>query len=166
MENARIILTMYPKILGEISLIERKIFKKCVYSHSSRESTMKLCDDVLSMIEQKNKLLKLKDLVDRVLACLDKHEYELVAYKFFDIRPIGEFSYSMRSYYRKQNEALNRFSFLLDCIGLTRDVIDSEYSKLDLFKTYKLKFERSKKIYSPLSKFERPKFINNNKKAS
>ncbi len=165
MENAKILLMTYPKIIGEISLTEEKIYKTCIYSHTSLMPTTLVCEKVLDLIEEKKKLIKLKDLLDRVLACLDKEEYTLIAYKFFNIQPIGEFNYSARSYYRKQNKALERFNFLLNCIGLNDNEIEKNYSNLNLFKRCKQKLCESKKIYPSVRIKFAPK-ISKTKKAS
>ncbi len=132
---AKVILAAYPRIGNAVKEMDRSVRRRCFASFDSKIPCAIYAEKIAKIIENKEKLLLLKDKVSKVLKRLTDEEMILIGYKYFKNRPIDGFDYKSRQYFRRQNKAFSRFKEMLSYINLTESVFVKDYSKIPFIKS-------------------------------
>lgn len=141
MSYAKVILLAYPYIDKAVLQIDKQIEKRCSLSFFSTEPCEVSVEKISTLISDKRHLLFLKEEVDKVLSRLSDTERILIGYKYFNNRPIEGFDYKSRSYFRRQNKLLDKFTKMLETINLDENIFIKEYSKIPYLKSIQIRID-------------------------
>jgi hypothetical protein len=114
------------------------IKNKALLSYNNSISAENLAIYLAEEIIQKNKLLWLKNLMEKEFAKLTDEERDLLAVRYFGKRRAAvkehwETAESERQYFRRQNRVSEKVAAMLQCAGLTKEVYERDFAKLDIF---------------------------------
>lgn len=145
-EYEQIVLTVYSSIESILEQLEKSVKRKAVNAFSSTKGAFTDCNELVEMIETRNKMLVFKATVDKVFERLSDEERILFGYKYFNNRIIDGFDYKSRNYFRKQNKALNHLGELLGYIGLCEKKFYDLYGNLKCVKSVLSALRNSKSV--------------------
>lgn len=138
---AKVILTAYPYIADAVSIIDKQIEKRCSLSFYSLKPCFVYAAKIIDLIENKRRLILLNEKVTLALNRLSDEQRHLIGYKYFKNRPIDGFDYKSRTYFRKQNRALTKFSEYLCMAGISEDIFLSDYANIPYLKSISIRLE-------------------------
>ena len=124
---AKTALTCYNAITPLINSIESVIKKKAKNSARNYSSCEKLADEIAKLIQVRLYLFDLKSLINEALSKLKPYDAILIKYKYFGIKPSGEFDHTSRNYFRKQIKALSNFTLNFQEIGVSEEWFQEKY---------------------------------------
>ncbi|MBO4962857.1 MAG: hypothetical protein J6C97_03675 [Clostridia bacterium] len=111
-----------------------KIIEFSAYnSKYSSESCLLIANRILEIVEEKTKLIKLKNLLGNIIKNFTPEEKKLFAYKYLGVKKTFEFS--TRQYFRNQDKLLKNFASTLRVFGLTEEVFKREYLPIPYIKS-------------------------------
>lgn len=152
-----IIMEVYSKLSEVDKQIEKRIKRLAFDSFKNSNDLEGYIKTMLDLIEEKDEINYLYSLITKVYNRLDGDLKMVFDNKYFNKRSIDLVKFSTRTYYRKQNKAIDYFCELLSFIGLTKE---------NFFKNY-LHLRCVKNATEKVSKKERDKiyqiFVNDNK---
>ncbi len=121
--HVKVFLYAYPRLGALAEASERAAENKAALSFRSLLSTFDACAEVAEEFSMADRLLELRRQLGLILGDLTREERFLLEYKFFRRRKmIASFadmvpSYSMRTYFRKQNSLLKKIRSRLMFLG-------------------------------------------------
>ncbi len=145
------VLYAYP-LLGEMSeAYDVHIKNKAVLSYRDSTPTVELAEYIVSEIIDKRKIQWLKSTLDKLLNGLNEKQKELVALRYFNkkqktpalTKQAGQ-AFVARNYIKKQKRLTDKLLKMLVKEGLTKEVFDSHFAKMEIFQTI-AKFLASRK---------------------
>ena len=111
-----------------------KIIEYSAYnSKYSSESCLLIANRILEIIEEKNKLIELKNVLRKIIKNFTSEEKKLFAYKYLGVKQTFEFS--TRQYFRNQDKLVKNFACTLRFFGLTEEVFKKEYLHIPYIKS-------------------------------
>ena len=128
MECTKIILSSYPKMDKVIASIERSIEERCYSSFHDGRCVETIFDEIASNIERQEKLVLLKEMVDKVFSLLSENELDLLRCKFFDEKPKNPFDFSIRTYFRRQKKLIEKLDTYFAYIGISDEGFFNDFS--------------------------------------
>ena len=153
---AKVILYSYPCAESLVEQIDELVEKKALISFRDFSPCEEQCFKILSLTEQKDTILRLKQFVEKALAKFGENDFVLLDYKYFKKLPkeaYAGFDFFERKYFRRQESVLKRFAELMDKYGLTDEVFESEYLSIDFFREMKRREEKRSISYDKKHKF-------------
>ncbi len=141
------VLYAYPFLKTVEEDYEEHIKNRALLSYRSNKTAEELAYAIAEDILEKDKLVRLKGQIERVLERLSDVERTLVGVRYFGKkrkinRPIevrGEerksryFDWSERKYFRVQSRLVNKLRALFVAVGLTRERFEKELAHTELF---------------------------------
>lgn len=145
MENyVKVVLYAYPILKGTVEAYREHIKNKALLSYRSDALAEELAEYIAEEIVCKRKLEWLKNAVEGVVNRLDAVEKTLIFIRYFGKerkikraetnleKRAGSWSESM--YFRKQNRLGEKVGAMLRTYGLTKEVFESEFASLEIFR--------------------------------
>lgn len=165
-EYTKTVFYTYPLLATVEKDYQEHILNKAILSYDVSINAERLAEYLASEVIEKEKLRWLKSVVETVLGKLSEEERTLMEIRYFGrtkkIRTLVKSKkemgqaiqpenglWSERTYFRKQTRLYEKAKTLLMAAGLTKEVYDSEFSDLDIFKkvdTYIQKGGLEKKV--------------------
>ena len=139
MENfVKVVLYAYPVLRSVHTAYADHIKNKALLSYNNSVSAENLAIYLAEEIIRKNKLLWLKNLMEKEFAKLTDEERELLAVRYFgkrraEVKEALETAESERQYFRRQNRVSEKVAAMLQCAGLTKEVYERDFAKIDIF---------------------------------
>lgn len=135
---AKTTLYAYPVIEGVIEQIDDIIEKRALGSMTDFSPAEEQCEKILTLISQKDSLIKLKLILDEILDKFSPDEIDCLDYKYFryhfhDKSYYENFDYLSRAYFRKQIKVAEKFAKRLENKGITDEVFKREFLSTDFF---------------------------------
>lgn len=134
MEYAKILLSAYPYLDGVIKQEGENYLRRCYNSAYFFSPTDDFCSKLISLYQDREKLIVLKNKLDVLFSRLSDEERDLLRFKFAGRMPEKKFSFSTRTYFRKQIKLLKKVEEYLNYLNITEEVFKKEYSKMEYFK--------------------------------
>lgn len=149
---AKTVLYLYPCIDKVNEQIDELLYKKALSSKDDFSPCIVLCEKMAELGVQNARLLMLKAEVAGILGDFTREERAIFGYRYFHEKGAGAEgfvdSYS-RTYFRKQERALNKFADALEERGFTDERFESEYLAVDfireLYRRVKIREERARR---------------------
>lgn len=135
----KVFLYAYPHLSALAEASEVAAENKAALSFLSPKCSLDACTDVAEELFVSDRLLSLKEQLDLVLDALSDEEKFLLEYKYFRRRKILASisdmvpTYSLRTYFRKQNAALSSVRAKLMFLGWTDEKFFAEFSDFSPF---------------------------------
>ena len=133
---AKVALYAYPnleKILEQIDeIVERKALSS-MYDFTPCEHQS---EKILRFTHQKDILIEMKLVLDKILKKFTDNELDLFDYKYFRIKDkeyYKDFDFSSRVYFRNQNKAVKKFAKYLEESGYDEKFFENRIFKIDFF---------------------------------
>ena len=147
---AKTVLYAYPTPEKLIDRIDDLVEKKALDSMYDYSPCIEQCEKIISLTEQKELLIKLKNITETVLDCFNEEECKYFSYKYFKNRPkeffVG-FDTCSRGYFRKQIRLACKFAKALEKNGFSDEIMEKEYWKIDFIKeVYRRVLERENSV--------------------
>ncbi len=144
-EYVKAVLYAYPLLKTVEKDYEDHIRNKALLSYDGRVDTERLVEYIAGEILCKQKLGWLKSLLEDVFDRLNEEERALVEIRYlgktknirYYVKGVGEEhskKWSERMYFRRQKRLYEKLSAMLNAFGLTEEVYEREFSRLDIFK--------------------------------
>ena len=131
---AKVILKAYPQIDSVVKYMDETVKEKCLVSFNDKMPASRSVDDIVKLIENKQKLIVLKEKTRNVLKRLSDEEIAMINYKYFKNRSIGGFDYTSRNYFRRQHKVIEHVKELLGYIDLSEQKFLKEYASIPFIK--------------------------------
>lgn len=128
------ILSCYNALPSYIEQIENVIKSRARNSFRNFSPAYEQAEKILQLIEVRNDLFELMSLTEEAVKKLGEYDAMLIKYKYFAILPEIEFDHTSRSYFRRQNKALERFKINLSSVGVTEEWFEQKFLKLAFIK--------------------------------
>ena len=159
------ILYIYPSIDEIVEQYEDIIVKKAENSYMDLSPCEKIANKIIDLIYEKNLLIELKVLLDKVLKNLTDSEMMYFEYKYFKRKPksfFEGFDVSSRQYFRNQLKVFKKYSNLLDKYKMNEKWFE-DYLKINFIKELCVRLEIREKEKEEINK-QRIKAILRSKK--
>ena len=153
------LLYAYPKLNKVVAEIEDVIDKIVLSSMENYLPCIDLCDKLITYKIQKQKIIQIKEMIDKALSKLNGNQLDFLDYKYFRLKPRSyhaEYDRTSRAYFRKQVEVINKMSERFENVGLTSEIFESECLSIRIFSIFLgLVIEQEKKSRKNKSKKEK-----------
>lgn len=142
----------YPNILAVMEQIDELVERRALTSMSDFSPCEEQCEKIIALTNQKDVLIELKLITDKVLSKITDYQKDCLDYKYFKQKPkeyfIG-FDTTSRGYFRRQIRAVERVSELFTKFGATDEWFEQNCLEMEFFRELlrrvKLKEEKLKK---------------------
>jgi len=134
---AKSILYAYPCAEELIYQIDEIVEKRALGSMTDFSPAEEQCEKILSLIGQKDTIIKMKLLVEEVLNKFTEDELKCLDYKYFHKRKREEFinfDASSRGYFRKQIRIAEKFAMRIEKKGLSDSIYEKDYLSMNFFR--------------------------------
>lgn len=158
MDYVKIILTSYPKLDQVITGYRECISLRCRNSMFFWESPEDICAKIIEKKLILERLVDLKRKLDVLLSRLNDDEKDLIYAKYLEIPPKKKFSFSKRTYYRKQLKLLQKIKKYLSYLRIDEESFQNDFMCIPFFKLMKEVCEDIKHIKN-IGEFEKECFI-------
>ncbi len=163
---AKCVLYAYANINRIIEDIDEIVLSKALASMEDISPCIEQCENILAYTDQKQRLLFLKAVMDKILEKCSPKEKAIFEYKYCRKRSKdykAMFDCRQRSYYRKQIKLVTDFAFKLEKKGITDKFFEEELQPMTFFDTMlkfvvqkdKKDYKRKRKSCNPVSIKER-----------
>lgn len=139
MDYVKIILLSYPALDRLIYGLNESLNLRCKNSFYFWEPAEKMCNKILEKRAVINKLVDLKRKLDVLFSRLTDEEKDLIYLKYFEIAPKKRFSFSLRTYFRKQNGLLKKIQKYLSYMGIDGESFERDFMGMQFFQLIELK---------------------------
>ena len=146
MDCTKIILSSYSNFQRAIAAADKAIKSKAECSFSDRRPCETIVEEILVLLEKKNKIVRLKKKVDTVFALLDAVEIDLLNCKYLDKKPQNKFEFSLRTYFRKQAALEKKLDKYFSYIGINDADFFEEFKSVPFIMGAKIKAENVKRL--------------------
>ena len=148
MENyAKVVLYSYPLLKTVGRDYEEHIRNKAILSYTGAVDTERLAEYLAGEILRKEKLERLKTVIERIFETLDEEERALLAIRYFGksdklkkwkagayCKEGKKAARSERQYFRLQNRLSEKVGAMLKRFGVTAESFEKEYADIDIFR--------------------------------
>ncbi len=134
---AKAVLYAYKHLEDVMDQIDELVEKKALASINDLSPCVCQCEKVLSYTEQKDTLIVLKIIVDKVLKKFSDEELVYFSYKYFRDKTkdfFQDFDYTGRAYFRRQVKLAEKFACNLEKSGVNDEWFEKYCLKMDFFK--------------------------------
>lgn len=115
-----------------------------VSSKYSQQNCEVLADKILKIVEQRQKLVRLKGILKKIVVNFSLDEKKLFATKYLGKKQVFN-DYSQRQYFRNQIKLVKTFSEKLNRVGLSEEIFNKDYLAIPYIKSiYKIIEEKEK----------------------
>ena len=140
----KVVLYAYASLDAVMEQIDNLVEKKTLGSFSDYSPALKQCEQVAELFWQKDVIIYLKEITEKVLKKYTEKELLYFDYKYFKQKEkecfIG-FDYTSRAYFRKQNALVKSFSEKIERAGINDEYFEEYVLKIGFFK------EMLKRVY-------------------
>lgn len=153
---AKVMLYAYPCCDSLIGQIDELVEKKAVASMNDFSPCENQCFKILSLTDNKRKIIALKNAIEKTLnkfAELDRLIFDYRYFKTLKKDGYGDYDFSDRKYFRRQNVLLSAFAEKIERTGITDEVFEKEYMSIDFFREMKRREERRSLAYAKKNRF-------------
>lgn len=110
------------------------IYNKALLSY--KNEAMDAAMTIAERIEEKRSLIWLRERVERTLKKLSQTETEMIAFRYFGKKRTAEADAgSERNYFRRQKRLSEKVGAMLEGAGVTKEVFERAFAKLDIFQS-------------------------------
>ena len=149
---AKCALYAYPNIEAVMEQIDDLVERRALASMNDFSPCEEQCEKIITLTNQKDVLIELKLVTDKVLEKMTDYQKDCLDYKYFKQKPkeyfIG-FDTVSRGYFRRQNRIVERISLLFEKLGATDKWFEENCLQMDflreLLRRIKAQEERLKK---------------------
>jgi len=148
----KVILYSYPCLEKLVEQIDVLVEKKAYSSMDNFEPAIEISKEILSLTEQKKRIIQLFYIVSDVLDKFTKDELDCLEYRYFKRKPkeyFKDFDSVSRGYFRKQIRNFKKFSELIERFGYSDSRVEADLLNIKFFNelTKRLnKLENEKKL--------------------
>ncbi|MBR5192097.1 MAG: hypothetical protein IKW33_01640 [Clostridia bacterium] len=163
---AKTLLYAYPNLISLTEQIDELVEKKAFASMGIFSPALFQCEQILGLTNQKQIIINVKIILDKVLEKFSLDELDCFSYKYFKNKPkeyFKNFDASSRGYFRKQIKLINLFSKRLEYCGIDDDWFIKNCLNIDFFKELYKRVLEYEKITNKRKTFS-AKTIENNVK--
>ena len=146
MDCTKIILSSLENFDRVIFAIEEEIDERCLRSYDFRTPSSLFAEEILNLIDRKERLILLKKKVDKVISLLSSEEKDLLYCKYCGILPDKPFGFSLRTYFRKQVKLFEKLDEYLSFIGISDERFKEEFESEPFIMCAKIKAEDVKRL--------------------
>lgn len=131
MENVvNTLLYCYPSFQSVLDGMEKLAYYKAMVSFCDSNRTVEQVEKILQINIQKERLSKIKRIVEYALSDFNKDEYKLIAEKFFNKSYGIKDEYSQRHYFRKQKNLFEKLVLKFEEMGVNEDWFEKNCSDI------------------------------------
>jgi len=148
-----VLLYSYPHLTNIISDMDKLVYQKAYSSVSNNISCLDLSEKIIKIIDKKDRLINLKIKLDEIFKNYSNEELLLLEQKYFKRKAVLKkllekftINYSLRTYFRKQNRLLEKFSKSLNINGLSESWFLDKYGDIDWFNSLYSRLKHDEKI--------------------
>lgn len=154
--HQKVLLYVYPRLDKFIKDIDFLVESRAYASIDSRKNTESLANEIISLINVKDKFLDLKIVLEKIFTKFTFEETYLLEYKYFRRSEVLNSLYANyacdfteRTYFRKQNKVLKKFTEALISRGMSEEWFLQEYKDINfMMVTYKkICLGQDKRVY-------------------
>jgi hypothetical protein len=149
----KVLLYSYPHLTNIIGDMDKLVCQKAYCSFSNNVSCLDLSEKIIRIIDKKDRLIDLKLKLDEIFKNFSVEEMLLLEQKFFKRKAVLKkliekftIKYSLRTYFRKQNRLLEKFSKSLNKNGMNEKWFLDKYGDIDWFKCLYSRLKYDEKI--------------------
>ncbi len=131
---AKTALYCYSCIDDFVDRLDEVVLRKAVSSINDYAPAIAQYHKIVDLSEQKSLYIILKKITKEALRKFTDDEMAYIGYKYFKVRSKnnGGFDFTSRAYYRTQVKLAKKFAQLLERKGITNEVFEKKYLKMDL----------------------------------
>lgn len=157
----KVLLYSYPHLQNIIADMDKLVCQKAYSSFANSFSCLDLSEKIIKIIDRKNRLIDLKLKLDDIFKNYTLEEKWLLEHKYFKRKKYikkliakVKINYSIRTYFRKQNRLIEKFSKSLIVSGMSERWFLNNYSDINWFSSLynRMKVEEKKKMNKKLDK--------------
>ena len=151
----KVLLLSYPHLANIIDDMDKLVCQKAYSSFTNNISCLDLSEKIITIIDKKDRLIDLKIKLDEIFKNFSIEELWLLEQKYFKRKSVlkklsGKITiqYTLRTYFRKQNRLLEKFSKSLCHKGMIESWFLERYGDIEWFNSLysRLKYEEKTKI--------------------
>ena len=153
---AKTVLYAYPNIEAVMEQIDELVERRALLSMNDFTPCIDQCEKILDFTAQKDTLINLKLMVEKVMEKLTENQIDCLEYKYFKRKSkeyFKDFDFTSRCYFRRQITLINKLKIAFDRVGLTDEWFEENCLRMDFFS----ELLRRVKIYEEQSKKNKPK---------
>ncbi len=145
---AKTVLYVYSRIEGILDSIDQVVEDRALSAFGDFSPCLEQAEKIIALTEQKDVLIDLKLLVDKIIKKFSDYERDCLDYKYFKLKPktfYENFDFTSRMYFRAQEKLVKKFSKEIEESGLDDKAFEEKYLKIPfLMRLYKSVIEREK----------------------
>lgn len=153
---AKVILYAYPCCDSLTEQIDELVEKRALSSMYDFSPCENQCFKILTLTEQKRKIIALKNAVEKTLKKFGDTDRLILDYRYFKTLKkdgYGDYDFSDRKYFRRQNALLRLFAERIEKAGFSDLVFEEEYLSIDFSLEMKRREERRSLAYAKKNRF-------------
>ena len=135
MEYVKILLSAYPNLDKVIRTEGENYLRRCFNSAFFLEPCDKFSEKLLSLYARREKIIVLKNKLDVLFSRLSDEEKAMLNFKFAGILPKTKFTFSTRTYFRRQIKLMKKIEEYLGFLNLTEETFKKDYADIWFFKS-------------------------------
>ena len=133
MKYVKILLAAYPEMEGLIRSEKEAYMGRCRNSAYFYEPTELFAEKLISKFESVNKLIELKRKLDVMFSRFSDEEKDLIMFKYAGKQPKKAFTFSLRTYFRRQIKLLKKAETFLGYLGIDDKAFEKDYLDIGYF---------------------------------
>ena len=127
----------YPNITAVMEQIDELVERRALASMNDFSPCVEQCEKIIALTNQKDVLIELKIMTDKVLEKINDYQKDCLDYKYFKQKPkeyfVG-FDTVSRGYFRRQIRLVERVSELFEKVGATDKWFEENCLEMDFFR--------------------------------
>ena len=130
------VLYAYPNLQAVMEQIDELVERKALSSINDYSPCIEQCEKILDFTAQKDVLIDLKIMMEKVLDKLNATQTDLLEYKYFKRKPkeyFFGFDAESRGYFRRQIKLAEKISDRLEKVGVTDEWFEQNCLQMDFF---------------------------------
>ena len=134
---AKTILQIYGVANSVIEQLDELAERKALASMVDFSPCLEQCYKILEFTRQKDLLLRIKELVSKILCKLTNYDLDCLDYKYFKKKPKSyykDFDFTSRKYFRTQVSLIEKVAKSLEKVGFNDSWFEQECLSVELFK--------------------------------
>lgn len=153
---AKVILYSYPCCDSLTEQIDELVEKRALSSMYDFLPCESQCFKILGLTDQKRRIIALKNAVEKTLKKFGDIDRLILDYRYFKTLKkddYGDYDFSDRKYFRRQNALLNLFAERIEKAGFSDSVFEEDYLSIDFFLEMKRREEKRSLAYAKKNRF-------------
>lgn len=143
------ILHIYAVAQSVIDQLDELAERKALSSMGDFSPCLEQCKKIIDLKNQKNLILYIQKIINKILSKLTVEQIDLLDYKYFKKKPkehYDNFDYYSRTYFRNQIKVISIISEKLDKYGLTDNWFMENCLAIDFFKEMLKRVQEKEKL--------------------